>query len=101
MKIGNSEIRVKRVDWPSPIAFILVFTLLIFNLQTSAITDHSTLQDTLHTVPDTPELTVSQVINNTFTPVVDVMTDILFWDPFAWSGVYDDKGYDEQGEPDG
>lgn len=78
---------------------MLVFTLLIINLQTSAITGHSTPQDTLHTVPDTPELTVSQVINNTFTPVVDVMTDILFWDPFAWSGVYDDKVYDEQGEP--
>jgi AGCS family alanine or glycine:cation symporter len=27
------------------------------------------------------------------------MTEILFWDPFAWSGVYDDQVYDEHGQP--
>ena len=34
MKIGSSEIRLKIADWPSPVAFMLVFTLLIINLQT-------------------------------------------------------------------
>jgi len=55
--------------------------------------------DTLHLEPGTGDLTISEIINNAFTPVVDVMTDILFWDPFAWSGIYDDQVYDENGVP--
>lgn len=105
MKIGDSEIRLKNIDWPSPFLFVFVLFLLISGLQTSAlainptpITQHSTPNDTLHPVADTLDLTVSQIINNAFTPVVDVMTGILFWDPFAWSGVYDDQVYDENGE---
>lgn len=42
--------------------------------------------------------TISDRINNVFTPIVDVMTDILFWDPFSWAGVYDDQVYDDQGK---
>ena len=44
------------------------------------------------------DLTLSQRINNTFTPLVDALTEVLFFDPVAWSGVYDDKVYDAQGE---
>ncbi|MEN8225284.1 MAG: alanine/glycine:cation symporter family protein [Bacteroidota bacterium] len=47
---------------------------------------------------ETEELTLSQRINNTFSPFVDALGEFLFWDPFAWSGIYDDKIYDEQGE---
>ena len=43
------------------------------------------------------DATISDRINSVFTPIVDVMTDILFWDPFSWAGVYDDQVYDEQG----
>ena len=42
--------------------------------------------------------TLSQRINNTFTPLVDGMSEVLFFDPFSWSGVYDNKIYDAQGE---
>ena len=45
------------------------------------------------------EVTLSERINSVFTPIVDVMSDILFWDPFSWAGVYDDQVYDEAGEP--
>lgn len=44
------------------------------------------------------ELTISDRINNVFTPIVDVMVEILFWDPFSWMGIYDDQVYDENGE---
>jgi AGCS family alanine or glycine:cation symporter len=44
------------------------------------------------------ELTLSQRINNRFAPLVDGLGEVLFWDPFAWSGIYDDKVYDAQGE---
>jgi AGCS family alanine or glycine:cation symporter len=54
---------------------------------------------TLYPAPGSQEPTISDHINNAFTPVVDVMTGILFWDPFAWSGVYDDQVYDEEGKP--
>lgn len=44
------------------------------------------------------ELTISDRINNVFTPIVDFMVDILFWDPFSWMGIYDDQVYDKNGE---
>ena len=46
----------------------------------------------------TEEPTISQRINNRFAPLVDGLAEVLFWDPFAWSGIYDDKVYDAQGE---
>jgi len=45
------------------------------------------------------ELTISQEIDNAFSPIVDVMNSILFWDPFAYSGLHDPVVYDEYGEP--
>ncbi len=53
--------------------------------------------DTTQISADSP--TISQHINDVFTPIVDVMTDILFWDPFSWAGVYDDQVYDDEGKP--
>ena len=45
------------------------------------------------------ELTLSQRIDRTFTPFVDFLSDILFWDPFSAAGVYDKQVYDQQGRP--
>jgi alanine or glycine:cation symporter, AGCS family len=42
--------------------------------------------------------TLSHRINQAFTPMVDVLVDILFWDPFSWAGIYDDQLYDKEGE---
>lgn len=42
--------------------------------------------------------TLSERINDKFTPVVEFMSKILFWDPFASMGLYDNKIYDENGK---
>ena len=73
--------------------FSLIFLLLIsFSnyAQSESLSDSSQLT--------TEEVTISQRINNVFSPLVDAMSEVLFFDPFAWSGVYDDKIYDAQGE---
>ncbi|MFP4471784.1 MAG: alanine/glycine:cation symporter family protein [Bacteroidales bacterium] len=51
------------------------------------------------------EPTISQRINRMFTPVVDALAEVLFWDPFAAAGIYDqvvrddgDPVVDESGE---
>lgn len=41
--------------------------------------------------------TISSYINEAFTPFVDQLSAVLFWDPFAASGVYDPQVYDENG----
>jgi AGCS family alanine or glycine:cation symporter len=45
------------------------------------------------------EVTLSQRIDRTFTPFVDFLSEILFWDPFSAAGVYDKQVYDSQGRP--
>ncbi len=51
--------------------------------------------------PDTTrqDLTLSQRIDRTFTPFVDVLSKVLFWDPFSAAGVYDQQVYNDQGKP--
>jgi alanine or glycine:cation symporter, AGCS family len=45
------------------------------------------------------DLTVSQRIDRAFTPIVEVMNTILFWDPFTFTGMYDPILYDDFGKP--
>ncbi|MEZ5197699.1 MAG: hypothetical protein R2764_15310 [Bacteroidales bacterium] len=44
-------------------------------------------------------MTLSERIDSKFAPVVDVMGDFLFWDPFAASGLYDPQVYDDKEYP--
>ncbi len=44
------------------------------------------------------EKTLSEKINDAFTPVVEFMSKILFWDPFAAMRIYDNKIYDDNGK---
>jgi len=46
-----------------------------------------------------PPLTLSQKIDNAFTPFVDVLSKVLFWDPFSASGLYNKQVLDSTGEP--
>ena len=46
-----------------------------------------------------PNKTFSQKINDAFTPLVEVLTNVLFWDPFAAVGVYDQQVYHKDGTP--
>ena len=45
------------------------------------------------------QLTISQQIDRAFSPIVAVMNSILFWDPFAYTGLHDPIVYDENGVP--
>lgn len=42
-----------------------------------------------------PVSSIEEVINSTFKPIVDVMSDVLFWDPFSDLGIYDPVVYAE------
>ncbi len=49
-------------------------------------------------IPET-NLTFSQKIDRAFTPVVDILDVVLFWDPFTALGLHDPIIYDEHGKP--
>lgn len=44
-------------------------------------------------------LTLSERIDNAFTPVVEILGEGLFWDPFSEVGVYDPVVKDKKGNP--
>ena len=45
------------------------------------------------------ELTLSQKIDQAFTPLSKALGEVLFLDPFSMTGVYDPQVYDENGNP--
>lgn len=49
-------------------------------------------------IPET-DLTLSQKIDREFTPIVEDLGEILFWDPFEKIGLHDPVIYDENGNP--
>ena len=57
--------------------------------------EHPTFENRINDV----EKTISEHINDAFEPVVEIMGDILFWDPFAAVGLHDPVIYDEDGKP--
>jgi len=75
--------------------FVLALTFII-SITFSGYSQDKIVADSNNNV--NTELTLSQRINESFTPIVETMGEILFWDPFAWSGIYDDKVYDDDGE---
>jgi len=72
--------------------------LLIILLLTTTAAWADTEKQSVEPEPDHFQ-TLSQKINEAFTPLVAVLTDILFWDPFAVAGVYDSQVYHEDGTP--
>ena len=48
---------------------------------------------------DSTEITISQSIDSFFTPIVDALAEVLFWDPFSAAGVYDQAVRDDKGQP--
>ena len=44
-------------------------------------------------------VTISDRINQVFTPFVGTLSDILFWDPFYAVGIYDQQVYNANGQP--
>lgn len=110
MKIVNTDIRMKNFKKMGTFTIrFLLCSLIIFSFSTSSISQQQPANNqrltakTQQPAADTTwlaaeEVTLSQRINNTFTPLVNGMSEVLFFDPFAWSGIYDDKVYDAQGE---
>ncbi len=45
------------------------------------------------------ELTLSQKIDQAFTPLSKALGEVLFLDPFSMTGIYDSQVYDENGNP--
>ena len=80
------------------IALALSFVFLAGTLVAQE-TEPQTLRAKSPPPPEKKELTLSQQIDQAFSPIVDVMNSILFWDPFAYAGLHDPVVYNEYGEP--
>ncbi len=81
-----------------------VVTLILFAFSISTIVAQDTIRATpefneIHQTEESTDQTLSQTIDNAFRPIVDWLTDVLFWDPFAAIGIYDPVIYDETGNP--
>jgi AGCS family alanine or glycine:cation symporter len=89
------------------IAYLLIFVCLILSPSSFAINPDK--QDTLFVDEqgyaieeqnsNPKALSVSQRIDRAFTPIVDALDVVLFWDPFAAMGLYDPILYNENGQP--
>ncbi|MCD4790865.1 MAG: alanine:cation symporter family protein [Bacteroidales bacterium] len=86
--------------------FILIFILSLFSI--NIYSNNNNFQDTLKVSNGetfyeeqniTDDLTLSQRIDNAFSPIVDALGTFLFWDPFEAVGLHDPLVYDKWGEP--
>jgi AGCS family alanine or glycine:cation symporter len=82
-----------RFTIPHIIIASLIFCCMILNAQPAACMPHVSHD----TISRPHSHTISQRINRAFTPFVDGLADILFWDPFAATGIYDDVVRDDNG----
>ena len=73
-------------------AIIISMTMMLFVVKTTwavSVEKANEVQET--------ETTASEQINAFFEPIVAQMKTVLFFDPFAWVGIYDPVMYDKQG----
>ena len=91
----------------STIIFLLIslFSMFLSSVPAKSQTNGDTLfvaqqgiavEDRVENVDD---LTISQRIDNAFTPIVDGLAVVLFWDPFKSMDLYDPIIYDDLGKP--
>jgi len=81
--------------------FTLLITLL-FLVSSFEVSAQQTIRentDKTTEVEENQDPTISQRIDQAFQPVVEWMTLVLFWDPFAATGMSDPIIYDEFGKP--
>jgi len=84
---------------------IIVFILFLFVFTASSLIAQDTLSSSNQPISnskntfDKSEMNLSERIDHAFRPVVDWMTSVLFWDPFAAVGLHDPIVRDEQGDP--
>ncbi|MCF8235493.1 MAG: alanine:cation symporter family protein [Bacteroidales bacterium] len=82
---------------------ILLLTAFLFNNQQIKAQANPHFEETIPLRADTMhtggKLTMSERIDNAFTPVVKVLGDVLFWDPFSAAGLYDPVVRGENDKP--
>jgi len=84
---------------------IIVSILLLFVFSTAYLEAQDTIRPTneqfqsQQSSPDKNEVTLSERIDGAFRPVVDWLSSVLFWDPFAAVGMHDPVIYAEDGQP--
>lgn len=71
--------------------FVLSFSLFLIHPQNVLAKTSAEQQE--------EQLTPSEKINAFFEPIVESMNSVLFFDPFAWVGIYDPVVYDDHGNP--
>lgn len=72
---------------------IAIVFAIVFSISTCVFAQESSEKQ------ESTEQTMSQKIDAVFTPIVNVLDQSLFWDPFAAVGMYDPVVYDEAGNP--
>jgi AGCS family alanine or glycine:cation symporter len=83
---------------------LLIFTTSFFAIASNNDSQADTLFVLSEGIASTTELpktdlTLSQQIDRAFTPIVDGLGIVLFWDPFEAAKIHDPVIYDEQGNP--
>lgn len=76
----------------------IIIASIVFCCITLAAKPAASMPDVSHDTI-TQNRTISQRINQIFTPFVDGLADILFWDPFAAIGIYDEVVRDDNDNP--
>lgn len=79
------------------ICILLLVSQSIRAHPSATVADSITLQSPRRTSSD--GVSISQQINTVFTPFVNSLASVLFWDPFSASGIYDKVVKDEHGNP--
>lgn len=78
------------------ISFSRIFILCFIFINSSYVVNAQVNADTLSANEET--VTMSERINQAFTPFVDGLSQVLFWDAFEAVGLYDSQVYDENGK---
>ena len=78
-------------------AFILLFLMVGYAYAGSGKREAGGDSVVVMVVEKDSVVTISERIDRAFTPVVDFLSGILFWDPFSAIGIYDPRVYDDEG----
>lgn len=78
---------------------LLVIALFILSATSAGFAEERSFYSVSDSLTNNTQLTLSDRINNAFTPIVDGLGKVLFWDPFEAMGVYDPAVKNEKGEP--
>lgn len=84
-----------------PLLFLILISFSNIFASNSGSDTLSVIEQGTAVVPaaNSEDITFSQKIDKAFTPIVDALDAILFWDPLAAVGLHDPDVYDAKGNP--